>query len=232
MSIGGIIITGFTIGLLGSFHCIGMCGPITLVLPIQQPTISRRLTAVALYNLGRSLTYGAMGGLFGSLGYGLFMAGYQQLVSIILGGVMLLFIAVKYFTPYPIKTRNTFHQYIQQKLGGLLNSKNHVPYLWIGMINGFLPCGLVYIAIASAIATGNGLHGALLMFMFGLGTLPLMSSFMIVSKYLSHSFKTRMVKLIPVFTIMIAVLMILRGLNLNIPFISPMVKSMQGVSCH
>ena len=147
--------------------------------------------------------------------------------------LIILIVAARYFTPKPFSVFGGFYGRVQKKLSLLLNNrKKNAPFLLIGIVNGFLPCGLVYMAIASAIASGSAASGALLMFMFGLGTFPLMFSFMVLSKYLSASFRSRIVKALPFFTIIVAMLLILRGLNLNIPFVSPLIKPTEIVSCH
>jgi len=93
--------------------------------------------------------------------------------------------------------------------------------LTIGFLNGFLPCGLVYMAIFGAIATGNALQGSLYMALFGLGTIPLMTSAIYLGNFLNVQVRQRIRKAIPVFVAVIAGLFILRGLGLGIPYVSP-----------
>src|SRR5690606_31990329 len=123
-------------------------------------------------NLGRAVTYAAMGALFGYIGNRLFLAGFQPVISVLLGMLILLFLGMHFFSR-AFSFSGMFHRWVKSTLGRLLRSgKNHFSYLLTGIINGFLPCGLVYLAIASATATGSATGGALLMFMFGLGTFP------------------------------------------------------------
>ena len=89
-----------------------------------------------------------------------------------------------------------------------------------GIINGFLPCGFVYVALAGAMTTGDFVSGALFMALFGLGTTPIMLATSLVGKFISGGLKSRMNKLIPVFAIILAIIFILRGLNLGIPFLT------------
>lgn len=93
------------------------------------------------------------------------------------------------------------------------------------MINGVLPCGLVYIAAAGALATGTVFHGSLYMFSFGLGTLPMMLFIGFTSKILSISIRSKINKAIPLLVVSMSILMIVRGMNLDIKYISPKITS-------
>lgn len=230
------ILAGLGIGLFGSFHCIGMCGPIALSLPVYGKSAPEKLLLILLYNLGRASTYAAFGALFGFLGKQFFLFGYQQAFSVFLGAVILLLLFVGKFFRGKIGIIDTLLNRVKNLLSGLLKSpNNNASYYFIGLINGLLPCGLVYLAVASAMATGNALGGAALMFMFGLGTFPLMISLMVFGRFISVSFRTKMRKLVPVFVVITAVVLLLRGLNLGIPYLSPQLisdVSSQTVECH
>jgi sulfite exporter TauE/SafE len=216
------IIAGLGVGFMGSFHCVGMCGPIALSLPIQQRSKSGRLLAILLYNLGRSLTYAAIGAVFGFLGSQLSLIGYQQAISIVCGLLVLfVLLAGRLFKGHG-GAFSLFHQKVKMTLARLLSAPKTAPvFLLIGMANGLLPCGLVYLAITSALATGSVAGGALLMFSFGMGTFPLMCSLMILGKFIAYPVRQQMRRLVPVFVGVTALLMILRGMNLGIPYISP-----------
>lgn len=216
------IIIGLSIGLAGSFHCVGMCGPLALSLPLNNQSRTGRIMSIALYNLGRAITYFLLGLLFGSIGSSLFLTGYQQLLSIIIGAAILIFLLLGNRVSYRVGFLNRFHNGVKRLLSKLLTrEKKTSGYLFIGLVNGLLPCGLVYLAIASAVATGSALDGGLLMLAFGLGTIPLMFALMVAGRYLSLAIRTKMSKLVPVFVGLMACLMILRGLGLGIPYISP-----------
>src|SRR5210317_413309 len=90
-------------GLLGSFHCIGMCGPIAFVLPIPKGNKSKSFFGTSLYHIGRILSYSLIGLLFGLLGKGLYLAGFQQRLSILIGIIMILIILI------PTRVLNKFH---------------------------------------------------------------------------------------------------------------------------
>lgn len=230
------ILAGLGIGLLGSFHCIGMCGPIALSLPIYAKSSIEKLLLIIVYNLGRASTYAALGALFGYIGNQFFLFGYQQIFSISLGVLLLLFLFLNKFFSAKLSFFDSLFVQIKTLLAHLLqSSQNTLSYFVIGAVNGLLPCGLVYLAIGSAMATGSLLGGASLMFMFGLGTFPLMISLMIFGRFISVSFRSKMHKLVPVFITLTALIIILRGMNLGIPYLSPQLhqtEQLQQVKCH
>ncbi|MFV0604257.1 MAG: sulfite exporter TauE/SafE family protein [Niabella sp.] len=217
-----IIIIGLSIGLAGSFHCVGMCGPLALSLPLNNNNRTTRITAIVFYNLGRVFTYFLLGILFGAIGSSLFLTGYQQALSIVIGSIILLVVLFGNRFNARIRTIDRFHQKIKLILSNLLRQEKTVlNFSLIGMVNGLLPCGLVYLAIGSAIATGSVMGGGILMAAFGFGTIPLMFALMVAGRYVSAAVRQKMRKLVPVFVGMVACLMILRGLGLNIPYVSP-----------
>ena len=220
------IIAGFSIGILGSFHCVGMCGPIALALPVADAGKWQRLWYISLYNTGRVLAYASLGILFGLLGKQFFIGDYQRYLSIALGVLILFFLL---FSNYLNRNNVVFSQYtlrIKQILGKLLNGEKHFyTYLLIGFFNGYLPCGLVYVAIAGALAAGTITNSLLFMAAFGLGTFPVMFMVTVLGKFISVQWRNQMRKAVPVFVGMMAVLLILRGLNLGIPYISPEMKA-------
>src|SRR5436190_13253892 len=118
-----LLVSGLTLGFFGSFHCVGMCGPIALALPVGRSKGIRKLTLILLYNLGRMSTYGIFGAFAGALGTGLAIAGYQQSLSIFAGSILLV-IVLAGFTGLSSKfTRTTtpgiFYR-IRNKLSSLL----------------------------------------------------------------------------------------------------------------
>lgn len=230
------LITALSLGLLGSFHCVGMCGPIALALPVNQLRPLAKFISVLFYNLGRALTYGIFGLLFGLLGQGLFMGGFQQLVSVSLGSLILLSVIYSYLFHkglFQWKTLNGFVLRLKSGFSILFKHRSAGAMLLIGLLNGLLPCGLVYVAIAGAIASGNFLEGASFMFVFGLGTLPMMLSLSLFGQFLQVKYRNLIRRTVPVFVSMMAVLMILRGLNLGIPYVSPKIsKTINSEACH
>ena len=219
-----MLISAIIFGLLGSFHCIGMCGPIAFMLPVDRINNLKRILQVSVYHLGRLFTYGILGLLFGLLGKGFYLFGFQQYLSIIIGVLMILMIVI------PKKTINKFSitkpiykllSGVKNRLGKELKKKRIDTFFTIGFLNGFLPCGLVYMAIFASIATGNMFQGSLYMVLFGLGTIPLMTAFVYLGNFTTGLLRKRIQQFIPVAVIIIAILFILRGMGLGIPYVSP-----------
>ena len=213
-----------SLGLLGSFHCLGMCGPIALALPIHQLSSTSKLFAVLFYNFGRAITYGFFGLLFGLLGQGFFVGGFQQFLSVLIGSLLLVSVLYSLLFSkglFSINAINGFVLKLKAKFGELFRLKSLPSMFLIGLLNGLLPCGLVYVAIAGATATGHFFNGALFMFVFGLGTIPMMLSLSLFGQFIQVKYRNLMRKSVPVFVSAMAILMILRGLNLGIPYISP-----------
>lgn len=216
-----MLIAAFTIGLLGSFHCVGMCGPIAMALPYQGANKWQTTINMLLYNLGRASAYALMGALLGALGWTVMLAGYQQAISLILG-VFLLLLAFFSFqvennmARIPLLKRWT--NFVKLQLGKLLQSGKGQNFWLVGLFNGFLPCGLVYMGLVGAVATGNALDGGVYMAFFGLGTLPMMLGVAWAGNFMGLRWRKRLRSVLPVLLTAFAILLILRGLNLNIPY--------------
>jgi hypothetical protein len=216
--------TALVLGLAGSFHCIGMCGPIAFVLPVDRSSKSKLIFQTFLYHLGRIISYSLIGLLFGFIGKGLYLAGFQQRLSILMGLVMILIviIPVSLFNKYNFsKPLYKIIGKVKQKLGLYLTKKSNKSLFLIGFFNGFLPCGLVYMALIGSISTGNALNGSFYMAIFGIGTIPLMTGAIFLGNFVNLSLRNKIQKAIPVFVVIIGLLFILRGLGLGIPYISP-----------
>jgi uncharacterized protein len=216
--------TALTIGLIGSFHCIGMCGPIAVSLPLGRQSWIQKASGALLYNLGRIITYGMIGILFGLLGRGIKLAGFQQWASIVIGLIMIMTVVF----PFLIKGRLNIDLFFGGYTGHMINrfrelfgKQSYHNLLLIGLFNGLLPCGLVYVAVAGAINTHDVMLGVLYMIVFGLGTIPIMLGVSLAGNIISHGLKRKMSRVIPAFIFFLGVIFILRGLSLGIPYISP-----------
>jgi len=219
-----MLISAFILGLLGSFHCVGMCGPIAFMLPVDRNNTFKKVTQISLYHIGRLLSYSIMGLVFGLIGKSLNLFGFQQQLSIIIGVVMIIVILIPYKTFNKYNVSKPIYKVISKVksgLGSALKKKTSDTFLTIGFLNGFLPCGLVYMAVFGAIAGGNAAEGSLYMAFFGLGTIPLMTTAIYFSNFLKGAMRQKIQKAIPVFVVLIGVLFILRGLGLGIPYLSP-----------
>jgi sulfite exporter TauE/SafE len=218
-----LLITAFIMGGLGSFHCIGMCGPLALSLPMVSNNNLGKFLSALLYNIGRTVTYSALGALFGVVGASFALAGFQQGLSILLGiSIIAVLLWPKQY--WVLKSNNTIQHFfarIRNRLGQLLARKNYQSVFFIGLVNGLLPCGLVYIALAGAIATGSLIMSSLFMAAFGLGTLPLMWSVSFFGSFMTVQTRVRIRKAYPYLMAGMAFLLILRGMGLDIPYVSP-----------
>lgn len=217
-----------SLGLLGSFHCIGMCGPIAIALPVHHLNGFGKIWSILVYNLGRAFTYALLGALFGLLGEGFYLGGFQQTLSIVLGVLLLLTIALPRIVRLP---RLSFVYNgigkLKSKLAWLFTKKGNAVLFLIGVLNGLLPCGLVYIGIAGAIATSSLVKGAAFMFVFGMGTFPVMMSVVFFGQFISVQYRNVIRKTIPLAVSVMAILLVLRGLNLGIPYVSPRIEEQQ-----
>jgi len=225
-------------GILSSLHCVGMCGPIALLLPVGNTKGIAKYSRIALYHLGRLSAYATIGLVFGLLGRGLFIAGLQQNMSIFAGIAMI--------SVHILSERNlgklsvskpifTVLAKLKTALGAQFKNRSLPSFFTIGYLNGFLPCGMVYVALFGAIAMQTAAEGSLYMLIFGLGTLPLMSSISVLSNWLSSRSRNAIQKFVPAFAIVLGVLFILRGMGLGIPYVSPTQTNLfvqQHPTCH
>jgi len=211
-------------GLLGSFHCVGMCGPIAFMLPVDRTNSTKKVIQIFTYHFGRLLAYSLIGLFFGLVGKSLYIFGIQQQLSIFLGILMIVVVVIpsKVFNKYNFsKPIYKIISKVKSSLGKALKKKTADTFLTIGFLNGFLPCGLVYMAVFASLAMQSAWQGSLYMALFGLGTIPLMTSAIYLGKFLNTKMKQRIQKGIPIFVVIIGLLFILRGLGLGIPYLSP-----------
>ena len=217
------IYSGLVLGLLTSFHCVGMCGPIALSLPLHGDTKFKKLLGGILYNLGRTVTYALMGLAFGLLGHGLSTLGFQKIVSILAGTLMIATV----FFPAIFKSADldsgifSFVNSVKKALKGLFSTKSFWGLFLIGLLNGLLPCGPLYFAVIVSAGTGNVVESVLFMTLFGLGTIPLLLAVSIAGNFISVNLRNKINNFIPVIMVIMGILFILRGLSLGIPFLSP-----------
>lgn len=210
----------FILGLIGSLHCGGMCGPLAMALP---PVGNSRGSFVAgrlAYNAGRVTTYCFLGALFGLVGLSFALAGLQRWVSIAAGSAILIGLMA---SPR-LARRNPVSRavaWVRAGLGARLRQRSLSSVYLLGTLNGFLPCGLVYVACAGAAATGGFGTGLQYMAAFGLGTIPMMLSLGLAGKMLGAGFRLRFQRLIPVSVMVLGLLLVLRGLSLGVPYLSP-----------
>ncbi len=217
-----ILSTAMLLGMLGSLHCVGMCGPLALSVPVKNDTVKARIYGSLLYNMGRVVTYSFFGGIIGVFGQTLSLIGFQQWLSIIAGLLILVFFIFN--KKGSQKQRDLFpgfYEKINTQLSKLYFQKSRSSVFFIGMLNGLLPCGFVYFAITGALATGSLPKSIVFMAAFGMGTLPLMWSLVFFGRYFSANLSRNIRKAYPYLMMTTAFLLIIRGMGLGIPYLSP-----------
>ncbi len=216
------ILTGFVFGLLGSTHCIGMCGPLVLAVPGPKAPLSYWIGR-GVYHTGRTLSYVMMGGLIGALGWAVALQGYQGVLSLTLGALMVGAVLVRPLRRWlqklertPAKLLNT----LRGPLQSLMRAPNSGNLFALGILNGLLPCGLSYAAIATALAAGSMIDSMSFMAAFGLATFPALFAVHWMGRRLSGPWQQWLWKLAPYGIALVGLLLILRGLSLG-TFMSP-----------
>ncbi len=232
-----ILIAGFTLGFAGSLHCVGMCGPLSLALPAWHLRGPAKFLSLLLYQFGRIITYAVLGLIFGLAGRGIYIAGIQQWLSITLG-LLVLLMAAMYFVKQGnihLAFLNRFYQGVSKLIGRVIKSNpGFSAFLLLGMANGLLPCGMVYIALAATLSFYTVYHAVGFMSFFGAGTLPAMMLVGYGGQMINPGLKRLFRKSIPFFITATGIILILRGLNLGIAFISPVLPTPAGqaIICH
>jgi sulfite exporter TauE/SafE len=228
--------TAIFLGLVSSFHCVGMCGPLALSLPLSSQSAMARFGALMVYHAGRLSVYGTLGAIFGMLGRHIYLAGFQQVFSIVLGVVILVSAVL---TGWSMDHRRpVLFGRVLKPLNKLIfrlwQSKGRYRYFILGMANGLLPCGMVYLAIAGALSFSHVWESVAFMIVFGAGTLPALLVVSSSSRLAGVRTRAFIRKAMPGFAALMGALLILRGLDLGIPFISPALAHGHGVSvsCH
>ena len=212
------------LGLLSSLHCVAMCGPIALALPVHHFKSAKKTVSILLYHVGRISVYVALGCLFGALGKGLFIAGFQQNVSIVLGVsllIMVIFYNEKKLESLLLNNNAKWYLKFKQTFGKFLHKKTPVSFFVLGMLNGLLPCAMIYMALFGATSTQGFLYGGLFMFWYGLGTIPLVTLLIWLGNLITNVFKNKIKKAVPIFLFLMGIVLIIRGLGLDIPYLSP-----------
>lgn len=217
-----VYLSGLILGLGASLHCLGMCGPLVMAVPMKSTNTYDRAWGITQYHIGKTATYALLGLLVGVVGISIKTFQWMQVLSVICGVLIILFAWAKFVK---IPFGKTFVQKFTQFSGRALNKlfKSNLPFkpLFFGSINGLLPCGLVYIALINSILAGSPLQSMLAMVFFGLGTVPVLT----FARVISQRMKWKTNRWTPVLVTVVGAMIILRGLNLNIPYISPKIDT-------
>ena len=215
------MIGAFIIGLFGSMHCVGMCGPVTMAF---MGSGQSRL-GFASYHLGRILTYVVIGMFLGLVGESIAFFNLQQGLTFVLGAGLILLYGIP-STRHSLERfyyQSRFYQLLKSFLSKSLSMRKR--WFLSGVANGFFPCGLTYVAAAGAVALGSVSGGALFMIAFGLGTLPALISLSFAGNFLSKKLKSFIPKSVTVIAVISGLIMIMRGLLTTLPSFNQMVQS-------
>ncbi|MGS0747688.1 sulfite exporter TauE/SafE family protein [Halpernia sp. GG3] len=225
-----LIFSALALGFASGFHCIGMCGPIALSMGLTKKQATNYYLQNLTYQFGRITTYSLLGAVLGIVGQGFKLAGFQSYLTIIVG-ILLITMAVFSFGGKDFASKipflSKFLYKVKMNLGKLLQKADYKSRYLTGILNGFLPCGMVYMSLTASLAAGGILQSAGFMVLFGLGTLPFMFAIVLVGNLMTTAFRIKVLKIIPVLMIILGGLFILRGLELNIPYISPPANSLK-----
>jgi sulfite exporter TauE/SafE len=208
-----------SIGFFGSLHCAGMCGPLALVFCSHQTGKGSILPGV-FYNIGRVITYMILGLVFGLIGSVFAMANIQMLVSVVLGVIMIFSFFLSIDLDRAIAASwlgRKVYQPVKLQLGYFLSRASSKPPILLGMLNGILPCGMVYIALAGAMSMPGIENAAIFMMFFGLGTFPMMMIFSSGIQWVRPSWRLRFQKILPYVTLLFGCALIYRGISTHIP---------------
>lgn len=225
-----------SLGFFGSLHCIGMCGPLALIACKTEASPSTSNNSIFLYQIGKIITYMILGLLFGLLGEFLFLTNIQKIISIS-GGVLLIGLVLLSLNIDTLLQKSNVGNKISSIVGKLLlkytNRAQTKSAFTIGMINGLLPCGLVYLALAGAVLCTNALESSLFMLSFGLGTIPAMTGFLKGFNRLPFNVKRYFNKALPVVTFCFGLFMIYRGVVIDMPMELSFFEAINNpVMCH
>ena len=218
-----LIISAIGLGFASGFHCIGMCGPIALSMGLTKKQATNYYLQNLTYQFGRIFTYSLLGTLLGIVGQGFQMAGFQQYLTIAVG-ILLILMAIFSFGGNDFASKIPFLSklllQVKMNLGKLLQKADYRSRFTTGILNGFLPCGMVYMALTASLAAGGIWQGASFMALFGLGTLPFMFAVVLLGNLMTTAFRIKILKFVPVMMIVLGGLFVLRGLEIGIPYIS------------
>jgi hypothetical protein len=222
-------------GLTGSLHCAGMCGPIIWVMPFGMVNGIKKWLGIALYHLARISVYALMSFVLHSF-KSLFQPQWQQYISIALG-VILLTVGFLSFVPnHKLSISLPWAGFVKKQLGRFIGNPNLFSLFMAGLLNGLLPCGLEYMALSSTVVAPTATQAVVLMYVFGLGTIPMMVAITILKHQSGILRMPNIKKLVPVTLLFFGSILVVRGMNLGIPYLSPKVSvehnTVKASCCH
>jgi uncharacterized protein len=212
----------FLMGFTGSLHCAGMCGPIVWIMPFQLFNGFKKAVAMILYHLGRVSVYAAFAFVLHSF-RNLFEPKIQQYISVGLGSLLLLAGVLSFMPAGAVKLTLPWSEQVKAQLGKVIGKPSFGAITAAGILNGMLPCGLVYMALTASLSVPTTAQATLLMYAFGLGTIPMMISITLLKSRMAFLRTNHLRKMVPVVLFAFGCLFVLRGMNLGIPYLSPRV---------
>lgn len=222
-----LFLSSFILGIASSLHCLGMCGPLVLAVPAAKGR--QHAVYLLLYLVSKALAYASMGAVIGILGLGFYLMEWQQWVSVISGILVILFVLMPFF--HKISAFFPFRSAYQHLYKKMHRDPKWYHYMLLGYLNGFLPCGVVYAAMTTALVAGNVFDAGLAMFTFGLGTIPALYLLSVLKFKVKPTWRQKLKPVSMVLTIAVGTMLILRGMNLGIPYISPELHQNGKVEC-
>lgn len=218
-----LIFAALGLGFASGFHCLGMCGPIALSLGLSKKQQVNFHLQNLTYQFGRILTYSFLGAIVGIVGEGFQLAGFQKYISILAGILLITMALFSFGGDFTSKIPAISNALLKVKIniGKLLRKTDYSSRFLTGVLNGFLPCGMVYMALTASLAAGGIWQSSTFMVFFGLGTFPFMFAAVLFGNILNATVRNKILKIVPVFMLILGALFILRGMELGIPYVSP-----------
>ncbi len=229
-----ILSSALLLGIAGSLHCAGMCGPLILAMPFHTTGGSGGLRHLLVYHTGRILLYASLGVLIGLAGKGIAIAGIQKGLSLTAGFFLIAMAFMMWRFEFLVASIPGFSGYtgaVQRMIGRAMGKKGYMTTLSLGALNGLLPCGLVYGALAGAISTMEAAAGGLFMLLFGAGTLPMLLTVSLLGNKAGNKIRRKLGAVQPVLMIIAGSLLVLRGLHLDLSLFESAVPR-AGYECH
>jgi len=225
----------FLMGLTGSLHCAGMCGPIIWVMPFGMMSGAKKWIGIGMYHIARISVYALMALVLHSF-KNLFQPQWQQYISIALGIALLMVGFISFIPNHKWQVSLPWAGFVKKNLGHFIGNPTLFSLTMAGLLNGLLPCGLEYMALSSTVTAPTAAHAALLMYVFGAGTMPMLIGITIFRHKASFLRFNHVKKLVPVMMFAFGALFVLRGMNLGIPYLSPKVtvehQQVKASCCH
>jgi sulfite exporter TauE/SafE len=212
-------------GFASSAHCILMCGPLMLGMAGAGGKKGAILQPI-LHHSGRLMAYVIIGLIFGLIGQVISLIPYQQAISIITGVLLILGVVISFLPSGRKGLMRTWRNLTTNAFQKIKILPRHTASFLRGVLNGFLPCGMVYLAATASLHAGQIEYSVYYMLLFGAGTLPALMAISFLGKLIS--LRMRFAKAVPYMTLIMAALFILRGLDINIPYVSPHIDIKNG----